>query len=95
VLFVIHALDGADGAEKRKLHNPLHQAHLDQAAAQGVTIVMSGPLQSADQTTLIGSHFVLEVADRATLDRFHQKDPFYQAGVWSNVSIAPFKKTRG
>jgi hypothetical protein len=46
----------------------------------GVRIVMSGLLEADDGTSMIGSLFLVEAADRATVEKFSQADLFHSVG---------------
>ncbi len=59
MLFAIHALDGSDGPERRRLNQPAHTAHLATAADYGVRIVTAGPLVEDDGTTMKGSLLIV------------------------------------
>jgi uncharacterized protein YciI len=61
---------------------PKHVAHLKTAKDQGVTITVGGPLMADDDKTSIGSLMVLDVADRATAEKFNKADPFHKNGSW-------------
>lgn len=87
--YVIHALDYDGAVEKRLANYDAHKAYL---AAARVKTVMSGPLMADDETTMIGSHFVLEAASLAEVQEFSRNDPFAKAGLWKSVSIRPFSK---
>ena len=39
---------------------------------------------------MIGSLFLVEAADRATVETFNRADPFHSAGIWENVQITGF-----
>ncbi len=95
MLFVIHALDGRDTENIRAAHYPAHKDFLATSAKLGVRVVMSGPLTTDDGSKALGSLFVLEASDRATVEAFHRNDPFFKARVWETVSIAAFDKRRG
>ncbi len=95
MLFVIHAFDKANGHPVRMANYDAHKSFLTQDEKYGVRIIMSGPLVADDGETPIGSHFVVEAADRAAVEAFHHADPFYAAGVWESPSITAFVKRRG
>jgi len=95
MLYVIHARDAVDAAPKRAAHYPAHKAFLNDAQQFGVTIIMSGPLVADEGETRVGSHFVLEAPSRKEIEAFHHADPFFKAGVWSEVFITAFIKTIG
>ena len=87
--FVIHCLDRPGALPTRLEHYESHKAYLSSAP---VAIVISGPLLADDGETMIGSLFVVDAADRAAVDRFHDDDPFLQAGVWEHIEIHAFLK---
>jgi uncharacterized protein YciI len=60
-----------------------------------VRIVMSGPLVADDGETMIGSLFLVDAADRATVEAFNRADPFHAAGIWERVTITGFVHRQG
>ena len=95
MLFIIHGIDKPDGLPLRLAHYEAHKAFLSDTSAFGVTIVMSGPLVADDGTSMIGSFFLVEAPDRATVERFNAADPFKQADIWERVTITGFLKRQG
>jgi uncharacterized protein len=95
MLFVIHALDREGALPQRLAHYDAHKAFLSDTTGYGVRIVMSGPLTSDDGETMIGSLFVVEAPDRASVERFNAADPFHAAGIWREVSITGFIRRQG
>jgi uncharacterized protein YciI len=94
-LFAIHALDKTDGLPERLAHYDAHKVFLADTSAHGVRIVMSGPLMSDDGERMIGSLFLVEAADRATVEAFNRADPFHAAGIWQAVTITRFLRRQG
>ena len=95
MLFVIRAKDKAGALPVRQANYDAHKAFLADTSAYGVRIVMSGPLVADDGASMVGSLFVVEAADRVTVERFNQADPFHAAGIWQNVSIDGFLRRQG
>jgi len=95
MLFVIHAKDKAGATPTRLANYDAHKAFLSNTSPHGVRIVMSGPLVADDGTSMIGSLFVVEAADRATVERFNRADPFHAAGIWQSVAIDGFLRRQG
>ncbi|MGN6095149.1 MAG: YciI family protein [Bosea sp. (in: a-proteobacteria)] len=95
MLFAIHALDKPGGLSARLTNYDAHKVFLADTSALYVKIVMSGPLVGDDGTTMIGSLFVVEAEDRATVERFNAADPFHRAGIWERVSITGFIRRQG
>ncbi len=95
MLFVIHARDKAGALATRLANYDAHKAFLSDTSPHGVRIVMSGPLVADDGTSMIGSLFLVEAADRAAVERFNRADPFYAAGIWEDVQITGFLRRQG
>ena len=95
MLFVIHALDKPGALQTRLAHYDAHKAFLSDTSKFGVNVLMSGPLVEDDGATAKGSMFVVEAADRATVEAFHHADPFHAIGIWAQVSITAFIKRQG
>ena len=95
MLFVLHALDRQGALPKRLSNYDAHKAFLSDTSIHGVTIVMSGPLTADDGETMIGSLFVIEAPDHATVERFNAADPFFAANIWDKVTISGFIRRQG
>jgi uncharacterized protein len=95
VLFVIHAKDKSGALAARLANYDAHPAFLSDTSPRGVLIVTSSPVVADDETTMIGSLFVVETPDRVTVERFNQGDPFNVAGIWENVAITGFLRGQG
>ena len=86
--FVVHALDAPDALSRRMEVIADHRAYLDEAPARhGVTVLLSGPLTSDDGATMIGSFFLLDAPDRASIDALFADDPLTAANVWGVANI--------
>jgi len=94
MLFAIQAFDRPDASSARKENYAAHRAFLDDALSFGVEIVMSGPLVADDGETTIGSLFVVEAPDRASVEKFHHADPFSSAAVFERSDIVGFIRRR-
>jgi len=94
-LFAIHALDHAGALPTRLANYDAHKAFLADTSSFGVRIVMSGPLLSDDGSTMIGSLFLVEAANRVAVETFNRADPFHVAGVWQTVTITGFLRRQG
>jgi uncharacterized protein YciI len=95
MLFVIHALDKPGALDVRLARYDAHKAFLADPSPYGIRIVMSGPLTADDGTTMIGSLFLVEAADRAAVERFNRADPFHESGIWERVTITGFLRRQG
>ena len=95
MLFVIHAVDRADGMPTRAKFYRAHRVHLDQAERYNVDVVTAGTLVADDGETPAGSVFVIDAKDRATVDAFVRSDPYHVNKVWETVQIHGYNKKRG
>jgi uncharacterized protein YciI len=93
-LFAVHALDNPDALPLRLEHYAAHRVFVESEHAFGVSVVMSGPLQSDDGEMMIGSLFIIEAESRAAVVAFNQADPFFTAAVWGQVSISRFHRRK-
>lgn len=94
-LFAVHAIDRPDALELRLEHYAAHRAFVEDQEAQGVIVILSGPLQTDDGEIMTGSLFVLEACDRDAIDAFVANDPFTLKNVWSEVRISRFHLRKG
>lgn len=94
-LFVLHALDKPDALPRRLEHYSAHRGFVETDLSYGVSVVMSGPLQSDGGETMIGSMFIIDAPGRAEVEAFVKADPFMVEGVWDKVQITRFHRRRG
>lgn len=89
-LFAVHAIDRPNTLQLRLDQYAAHRAFVEDQETQGVTVILSGPLQSDDGELMTGSLFVLEACERSIIDRFVANDPFTLQGVWGEVRVSRF-----
>lgn len=94
-LFAVHAIDRPNALELRLEHYAAHRAFVEDQEAQGVIVILSGPLQTDDGEIMTGSLFVLEACDRGAIDSFVANDPFTLKNIWSEVRISRFHPRKG
>lgn len=94
-LFALHALDRPGALPLRLENYAAHRAFVETDADYGITIVLSGPLQTDDGEVMTGSLFLIEAPSRAAVDAFVAADPFTKAGVWGEVTITRFHRRKG
>jgi uncharacterized protein len=95
MLFIIHGFDKKGDTKTRLDQYEAHKAFLADLTPYGVKMVMSGPLTSDDEKTMIGSFMLVEAPDRQHVEAFNKADPFNQAGVWEHLTITAFLKRQG
>jgi uncharacterized protein len=72
------------GAEMADL-TEAHWSYMDQFADR---LILRGPTLSDDETEHTGSVHVVDLADRASADRFATEEPFWRAGLYRRVATA-------
>lgn len=91
--YVLYAKDKPNSLELRLEHYPAHRAFIESHdGADDVCVVMSGPLQTDDGTTMIGSLLLIDAPSREAAERFVAQDPFTHAGIWQEVHISRFHR---
>ncbi len=65
-----------------------HKAFLSDTSPHGVRIVMSGPLVADDGTSMIGSLFLVEAADRATVENWPLGCMYHSRSISVSCSFA-------
>jgi uncharacterized protein YciI len=95
MLYVVHATDKHDILPTRAKHYRDHRVHLDDAEKHGVDVLTAGTLVADDGETPVGSVFVIDATDRATVDAFTRSDPYHVNGVWETVQIHGYNRKRG
>jgi uncharacterized protein YciI len=94
VHFVIHAVDRPDALDVRAKHYRAHRIHLDRAGDYGVSVMTAGTLVAEDGEKPVGSLFVLEAPNRASIDAFTDSDPYRVNGVWEKVDVHYYNRKR-
>lgn len=94
-LFAVHALDRPDALATRLLHYAAHRAFIESDDEHGVKITLSGPLQSPDGESMIGSLFLIAAENQEAVTKFVHADPFAVHAVWQSISITRFHRRKG
>lgn len=94
-LFAVHALDRPGTLATRLLYYAAHRAFIESNDEFGVEIVLSGPLQSPDGETMIGSLFLIAAENQEAVTKFVHADPFAIHHVWETTSITRFHRRKG
>jgi uncharacterized protein YciI len=82
MLWAVIATDKPNSAELRKQHLEGHKQYLAKHTGK---IFFSGPLQTDDAGTALGSLWILQVADRAGAEEFVKNEVFVNAGVFESI----------
>ena len=86
--YMAYCLDKAGALEIRMANRPKHVEYL---TSYNDKLLFAGPLLD-DKDAMIGSLLVLDVADRAEMDKFLANDPYAKAGLFQSVSVHGVKK---
>jgi len=85
--FMAYCLDKPSALEIRMANRP---AHVEYLTTWNAKLLFAGPL--LDGETMIGSLLVLDVADRAEMDKFLTNDPYAKAGLFQSVKVHGVRK---
>lgn len=96
MLYIIYAEDNADSLEKRTSVRPAHLARLQLLQDEG-RLIVAGPMPSVDSNDpgvagFTGSAIIAEFSSLETAQSWAEADPYVAAGVYSNVTVKPFKR---
>ncbi|HEX2764790.1 MAG TPA: YciI family protein [Allosphingosinicella sp.] len=79
--FVVLGRDAEGGARRAR-----HRAdHLRYVAGHQEKIIYAGPL--LEEGRMIGSVFIFDLMDRASLDAYLAGDPYFDPGIFESVEI--------
>ena len=96
MLYAIISEDITNSLSKRKSARPAHLARLTHLQEQG-RLILAGPhplIDSEDpgEAGFSGSLVVAEFSSLSAAQEWADADPYIEAGVYSKVSVKPFKK---
>lgn len=96
MLYAIIATDAPNSLENRLATRPAHLARLEQLKTEG-RLVLAGPNPAIDSNDpgaagFTGSLVVAEFDSLQAAEQWAAADPYKAAGVYSAVTVKPFKK---
>jgi len=96
MLYVIYSEDVANSLPMRKQARPAHIERLKALLDQG-RLVIAGPCPAIDsedpgEAGFTGSLIIAEFTDLSAAQVWADDDPYVAAGVYSNVTIKPYKQ---
>lgn len=97
MLYAIIGEDSPSSLEKRLAHRPPHLERLKQLQEEG-RLLLAGPFPVIDSVDpgpagFSGSLIVAEFASLEDAQSWANADPFATEGVFSRVTVKPFRKT--
>ncbi|WP_315710839.1 YciI family protein [Brenneria uluponensis] len=96
MLYLIYATDTPDALPQRLAARPDHLARLQTLRDQG-RLLTAGPLPAVDSEDpgtagFTGSVIIAEFDSLHEAEFWAEADPYAAAGVYSSVTVKPFKK---
>lgn len=91
MLWAIYSIDKPNSGALRE---KALQDHVQYFTENQDVIFVSGPQQNDDASAIIGSLFIIKVADRAAAEAFLENEPLYKAGVFESCRITRFRRGR-
>jgi uncharacterized protein YciI len=97
MLYAIIGTDHPDSLEKRMANRPAHLERLKQLQDEG-RLVLAGPFPAIDSIDpgpagFSGSLIVAEFPSLAEAKAWAEADSFATGGVFSGITVQPFRKT--
>ncbi|MGF1563622.1 MAG: YciI family protein [Geminicoccaceae bacterium] len=91
MLFILTCHDKPNALDLRMATREKHLAYISTHAD---VVRLAGPLLAEDGG-MVGSHFIIEVSDRAEAERFSADDPYTQAGLFERIELMSFRAIVG
>ena len=96
MLYAVISEDVENSLLLRQQARPAHIARLEQLKAEG-RLILAGPTPAIDSETpgeagFSGSIVIAEFDSLQEAETWANKDPYFEAGVYSSVKVKPFKK---
>ena len=89
MLFVVFGLDRpGDGAALRRRTRGAHLRFVTDHPG----IIRNGGALLAEDGTMAGSLMIVDVPDRAALDRFLAEEPYCQSGLYQPFAVHPYRE---
>lgn len=97
MLYIIIGEDGKDSLSKRAANRAAHLQRLHELRDQG-RLVLAGPMPAVDAAEpgpagFTGSVIVAEFSSLADAQSWADAEPYLSGGVYTHVTVKPFKKT--
>ncbi|MEF2146913.1 YciI family protein [Luteimonas sp. FXH3W] len=94
--YILEGRYGSDIDAKRAAARPAHLARLESLMEEG-RLLAAGPIPAIDAEDpgpagFLGSLIVAEFADQASAEAWLAQDPYQEQGVYSELSVRPFRK---
>ncbi len=78
-----------------KLRESELQAHLDYVAGIAEQVLVAGPMSIEGSSSFNASLFIYAVDTEQEARELLERDPYFRAGIYADVTLAPFTPARG
>jgi hypothetical protein len=99
MLYLRICFDKKDAGDLRVEHLNRHRTYIGShvgAPHNGIEVVQGGPMSAGDDLSQqIGSFLVVEAASIEAAKRFHEQDPFTQAGLFERADVVRWDRHIG
>src|SRR5258708_36520705 len=92
---MLYAVQCTDAKGVESIRNQYLAPHKDYLISQAHILVVGGALLAEGTEELVGSLYIVNVANRETAEAFSGSNPFTQAGDFATVTIPPIRTHRG
>ena len=90
---MLYAVQCTDAKGVESIRNQYLAPHKDYLISQAHILVVGGALLAEGTEELVGSLYIVNVANREAAEAFSGGDPFTQAGVFATVTITAMRKS--
>src|SRR5215831_2010332 len=85
MLFYVHGQDRPGVQAEMEVLAEAHWSYMDRFADR---LILRGPMLSGDGAEHTGSVHVVDLADRVSAERFATEEPYWQAGLYWDITVA-------
>jgi uncharacterized protein YciI len=89
MLFSLICIDKPNSGDLRAATREAHIAYLKSVGAK---IVFAGAMTNPEGDAVVGSKFLLEIADQAEAEGFAAADPYTQAELFQSSDVRPVRR---
>ncbi|MBD0711154.1 MULTISPECIES: YciI family protein [unclassified Streptomyces] len=86
MVFYVHAIDRPGVIDRLIELGEEHWSYMDRFDSR---LILRGPTLSDDGEDHTGSVHVVDLADRAAAERFATEEPYWSAGLYGDLTVAP------
>jgi uncharacterized protein YciI len=92
MLISIYCKDASGSAEVRQSRINEHLHHIELIMDK---LKVAGPLMNNENSQVVGSLLIFELDSLAEAQVLIESDPYFEAGIWSEIRVEPFLGVAG